>query len=297
LKVVVSGGSGLIGAALQPRLRAAGHDVVRLVRREPQAGDEIRWDPAGGELSAAALAGVDAAVHLSGAGVSSRRWTKAYRRKIRESRVESTTLLAQTLAGLSSPPKVLLSASAVGFYGDTGDRTLDEDGPRGDGFLAEVVGAWEASTGAASAAGIRVCLLRSGIVLSRQGGALRAQLPLFMLGLGGRLGSGRQYTSWITLDDEVAAIGFLLTAEQVSGPVNLVAPQPVTNRDFTAALAHAIHRPAVVVAPAFALRLALDGFADEGLLAGQRLTPRVLTEAGFTFRHPQLPAALAAVLA
>jgi uncharacterized protein len=296
LRVVISGGSGLIGTALQPWLRAAGHEVVRLVRREPQAADDVRWDPARHELNAADLAGVHAAVHLSGAGVSSRRWSKAYRRKIRDSRVESTTLLAQTLAGLSPPPKVLLSGSAVGFYGDTGDRILDESGQRGDGFLAEVVGAWEASTLAASAAGIRVCHLRTGIVLARQGGALRAQLPLFKVGLGGRLGNGRQYTSWITLEDEIAAIGFLLTAEQVSGPTNLVAPQPVTNREFTAALAHAVRRPAVAAVPAFALRLALDGFADEGLLSGQRLAPRVLTEAGFTFRYPQLAGALAAVL-
>jgi hypothetical protein len=218
---------------------------------------------------------------------------------IRESRVETTSLLAETLAKLSPLPKVLLSGSAVGFYGDTGDRTLDEDGPRGEGFLADVVGDWEAATHPAMAAGIRVCRLRTGIVLARQGGALRLQLPIFKAGLGGRLGSGRQYLSWITLDDEISAIVFLLTADTgntVDGPVNLVAPAPVTNADFTKTLARTLHRPAVAAVPPFALKLALDGFATEGLLIGQRLAPRVLTDAGFSFQHPELPEALAAVL-
>jgi uncharacterized protein len=295
LRVVVSGGSGLIGSALVPQLRAAGHDVMRLVRRHPAAPEEIRWDPARGELNPADLTGVEAAVHLSGAGVS-RRWTPARRRAIRESRVQSTTLLATTLAGLSPLPKVLLSGSAVGFYGDTGERTVGEDGPPGQGFLADVVGAWEKAADPASAAGIRVCRLRTGIVLARQGGALRLQLPIFKLGLGGRLGGGRQFTSWITLEDEIAAIVFLLTADSVSGPVNLVAPDPVTNSEFTKALAKALHRPGFAAVPAFALRLALDGFADEGLLVGQRVAPGVLTDAGFTFHHPRLPEALEAVL-
>jgi hypothetical protein len=295
LKIVVSGGSGLIGSALVPHLRAGGHEVVRLVRHEPAAPDEVQWDPARGLLNADDLAGVEAAVHLSGASVS-RRWTQASRRAIRASRVDSTTLLAETLASLSPLPKVLLSGSAVGYYGDTGDRTTDEEGPRGEGFLADVVGDWEAAAHPAMVAGIRVCRLRTGIVLARQGGALRLQLPIFKLGLGGRLGSGRQFTSWITLEDEISAIAFLLTAEDVSGPVNLVAPNPETNRDFTKALAAALHRPAVAAVPPIALRLALDGFAEEGLLIGQRLTPRVLTDAGFTFRHPDLPEALESVL-
>jgi uncharacterized protein (TIGR01777 family) len=295
VKIVVSGASGLIGSALVPQLRAAGHEVVRLVRRDAPAPDEIRWDPARGQLDPADLTGVDGAVHLSGASVS-RRWTQASRRAIRESRVESTTLLAETLATLSPLPKVLLSGSAVGFYGDTGDHATCEEGARGEGFLADVVGDWEAATHPAMAAGIRVCRLRTGIVLARQGGALRLQLPIFKLGLGGRLGSGRQFTSWITLEDEVAAIGFLLTADDVSGPVNLVAPNPVTNREFTKALAAALHRPAIMAVPPIALRLALDGFAEEGLLIGQRLAPGALTEAGFTFRHPDLPEALESVL-
>ncbi len=295
MKVLLSGGSGLIGAALVPRLRSAGHDVVRLVRREPAAADEVRWDPTRGQLDPAALEGIEAAIHLSGAGVS-RRWTAASRRAIRESRVESTSLLAETLAGLTPQPKALLCASAIGFYGDTGDRTLDEDGPRGDGFLADVVGDWEAATHPAMAAGIRVCRLRTGIVLARQGGALRLQLPIFKLGLGGRLGNGEQYLSWIALEDEIEAILFLLTADQVAGPVNLVAPNPVTNSEFTKVLAQAVHRPAIAAVPAFALKLVLDGFAEEGLLIGQRLAPRVLTDAGFTFQYPRLAAALDAAL-
>jgi hypothetical protein len=295
LKIVVSGGSGLIGSALVPHLRAAGHELRQLVRRDPTTPDEIRWDPARGQLDPADLAGVDAAVHLSGASVS-RRWTQASRRTIRESRVESTTLLAETLATLTPLPKVFLSGSAVGFYGDTGERTIDEDGPRGDGFLADVVGDWEAATHPAMTAGIRVCRLRTGIVLARRGGALRLQLPIFKAGLGGRLGNGRQYTSWITLEDEIAAITFLLGADGVSGAVNLVAPNPVTNADFTKALAAALHRPAFAAVPPIALKLALDGFAEEGLLIGQRLSPRVLTDAGFTFRHPDLPEALHSVL-
>lgn len=296
MKVLVAGGSGLIGSALVPALRESGHQVVRLVRHDPAGPDEVRWDPARGELDAADLKGVDAAVNLSGAGVSSRRWSESYKRKIRDSRLDSTRLLVDRLVALSPRPKVLLSGSAVGYYGDTAGHTYDESGPSGEGFLAGLVGEWEAATVPAADAGIRVCLLRTGIVLSRKGGALKPQLPIFKLGLGGRLGNGKQPMSWINIDDEVAAIVFLLTAENVTGPVNLVSPQPVTNREFTAALAHALHRPAVAAVPPFALRLALAGFADEGLLIGQRLTPRVLNDAGFSFRYPNLPEALTAAL-
>jgi uncharacterized protein (TIGR01777 family) len=295
VKIVVSGASGLIGSALVPRLRAGGHEVLRLVRREPQGLDEVRWDPVRGRLDPDDLAGVEAAVNLAGAGIS-RRWTQSYKRTLRDSRVRSTALLAETLAALTPAPQVLLSGSAVGFYGDTGDRATDETGPRGEGFLAELAEAWEQAASPAGDAGIRVCRIRTGIVLSRRGGALRLQLPVFKAGLGGRLGNGRQYISWITLDDEVAAIAFLLGATDVAGPVNLVSPDPVTNRAFTAALGKAVHRPAVAAVPPFALRLALDGFADEGLLIGQRTVPKALLDAGFTFRHPQLPEALTAVL-
>jgi uncharacterized protein (TIGR01777 family) len=296
MKIVLSGGSGLIGTALLPGLQKSGHEVIRLVRHEPSSPDEVRWDPLSGRLNPADLEGVDAAVHLSGAGVGSRRWTKAYRRTLLDSRIKSTTLLAQTLAELSPQPKVLLSGSAVGYYGDTGTELLDESGRAGKGFLADLVVDWEASTASAEDAGIRVVHLRSGIVLSRRGGALKLQLPLFKAGLGGRLGSGKQYFSWISIDDEVAAIAFLLTAEQVSGPVNLVAPNPVTNQEFTKTLGRVLHRFTFAAAPAFALRLALDGFADEGLLIGQRLAPKALTDAGFTFRQPELRGALQDIL-
>ncbi len=297
MKVVVSGASGLIGTALISALKAAGHDVVQLVRREPSSGDEVRWDPQQGQLDPTALRGVEAAINLSGAGVGSRRWTASYKRTLRESRISTTTLLARTLAELSPRPQVLLSASAVGYYGDTSDRLVDETGAQGRGFLADLVGDWEHAAAPATAAGIRVCYLRSGIVLSEEGGALKRQLPIFKLGLGGRLGSGKQYWSWITLDDEIAAVLFLLQEKSVSGPVNLVAPHPVTNREFTRNLASALHRPALAVVPPFALRLALDGFAEESLLTGQRLAPRALSEAGFRFAHPDLPGALEAVLA
>lgn len=296
MKIVVSGASGLIGSALVPLLRDGGHDVLTLVRGQPRDATEIRWDPAAGQLDAARLAGVEAAVHLAGAGVGERRWTPSYRRTILDSRVQGTDLLSRTLARQEPRPAVLLSASAVGWYGDTGDREVDESAPRGAGFLADVVGQWEAATRPAVEAGIRVCLLRTGLVLSTRGGALAKQLPLFKAGLGGRLGSGRQYQSWISLPDEVAAIRFLLGTDDVRGPVNLVGPAPVTNAEFTKTLATALRRPAFWVVPAPALRLVLGGFADESVLAGQRVRSRVLDEAGFSFAHQDLAHALHAVL-
>lgn len=296
MRVVVTGSTGLIGSGLVPRLRAEGHDVLRLVRREPSAADEVQWDPAGRRLDPAALAGVEAAVHLAGVGVGDRRWTPRYRATIRDSRVAGTTLLAQTLAGLDPLPRVLLSASAVGFYGDTQDRPVDETAPVGSGFLADVCRVWEGSTAAAQQAGIRVAHLRTGVVLSGSGGALGRQLPLFRLGLGGQLGDGRQYTSWVTLPDEVEAIRFLLTADAVRGPVNLTAPRPVTNAELTRALAGVLHRPAPWRVPAVALKVALDGLAQEALLVGQRVLPAVLEAAGFTFAHTEVEQGLAAVL-
>jgi len=296
VRVAVTGASGLIGSAVVDALRSRGDEVLTLVRREPSGRAEVRWDPAAGTIDAARLDGVEAAIHLAGAGVADKRWTAAYKRTVLESRVSGTTLLAQTLAGLQAKPRVLLSGSAVGYYGDTGDRVEDESGPRGGGFLVDVVERWEASTAAAEQAGIRVCHLRTGIVLTAKGGALKKQLPLFRAGLGGRLGSGKQWQSWISLDDEVGAILFLLGAEQVSGPVNLVAPAPVRQTDFTKALGRALHRPAVAAVPPFALRLALPGFADEGLLIGQRLQPKALQDAGYVFRQPTIDAGLAAAL-
>ncbi len=297
MDVVVSGASGLIGSALVPALRAGGHTVRTLVRRPVRDDSEIRWDPLRGTLDPAALAEVDAVVHLAGAGVGDHRWTDRYKRRILDSRVAGTTLVAAAVAAAHPRPRVLLSASAIGWYGDTGDRSVDESEPRGTGFLAEVTVAWEASTAAAENAGVRVCHLRSGVVLSPHGGALARQLPLFRLGLGGRLGSGRQWLSWITLADETAAIIFLLTADGLRGPVNLTSPAPVTNTAFTRALGAALRRRAILPVPAVALRIALGGFADGGVLVSQRVLPRRLTEAGFTFSHADIDTALGAVTA
>jgi len=295
MKVIVTGASGLLGSALVPVLRQAGHEVVTLVRRSPTSPHEARWDPAAGTLDVDALAGADAAVHLAGAGIGDKRWSAEYRQLIRESRVAGTTLLARTLADLQPRPRVLLSASGVGYYGDTGENAVDETGPPGTGFLPEVCAEWEAATTPAAEAGIRVCRMRSGIVLSRSGGALRRQLLPYRLGLGGPLGSGRQWMSWIEVTDEIAAMVFLLTAASLTGPVNLTAPAPVRQRDFAKSLGRALSRPAVLPAPRLGLRLLLGGITDD-LLGSQRVIPRRLLDAGFTFRSPDLPAALAAAL-
>lgn len=282
MKIAITGASGFIGSALVPVLLTEGHEVVKLVRRQPEAPDEVRWDPTSGTLDPADLAGVDAGIHLAGANVG-RRWTKAYKQKILDSRRQGTGVFAEALAALDPKPRVLISASAVGFYGDTGATVRDESGPKGEGFLADVVEQWEAAAQPARDAGIRVVHIRTGLVLSRTGGILPPQRLAWKFGLGARIGSGAQYQPWITLADELAAIRFLLTADDLAGPVNLVAPEPVTQEEFGRALAGAVRRPMPWVVPGFALRLALDGFADEGLLIGQRLRPRVLEEAGFTF--------------
>jgi uncharacterized protein len=297
VRVVVTGGSGLIGRALRPALVAAGHDVVALVRRAPGSG-EARWDPAAGVIDAQFPEEAGAVVHLAGAGIGDRRWSPERKAEILGSRVESTGLLARSIAGLERPPAVMVSASAVGWYGDRGDEVLTEASGPGDGFLASVCRAWEDAADPARAAGVRVVHLRSGVVLARTGGALAKQLRLFEMGLGGRLGGGRQWLSWIALDDEIAAILHVLTDAAVDGPVNLSAPAPVTNAAFTRALGRAVHRPAVVRVPRLALRVALGAeFADELLLAGQRVVPTGLLEAGFAFRHPEIDGALASVLA
>lgn len=288
MRVGITGASGLIGAALRPELEAHGHQVVAFVRRSAGA-SERQWD--GVHLAAADLDGLDAVVHLAGAGVGDKRWTASYKKVVRESRVLGTRAVAQATAAAGTP--VLVSASAIGFYGDTGDRVTDESGPRGEGFLAEVCEAWEAATEASTA---RVVHLRTGIVLSPEGGALGKQLPVFKAGIGAPLGNGDQWLSWITMRDEVAAIRHLLTAE-VSGPVNLIAPEPVTNAAFTKALGKALHRPTLPVGvPGFVLRSALGGFADEALLRGQRLVPAVLQQAGFTFSDRELSSALEGLL-
>ena len=301
MRVVVSGSSGLIGSALCRSLTADGHDVVRLVRRPAgsrASGDsEIQWDPTGRALPAGALEGSDAVVHLAGAGIGDHRWTDSYKAEIRDSRVCSTELLATAIAACTNGPRVMLSGSAVGYYGDTADRELDESAPAGTDFLAEVCVAWETATAAAEVAGTRVAYLRTGIVLAKEGGALRKMLPLFKLGVGGKFGSGHQWQSWISLPDEVAAIRHLLTAD-VRGPVNLTAPAPVTGREFARTLGKVLHRPALIPVPSFAPKLLLGGELVDGLLlSGQRALPRVLQNSGFAFQHETLEVALRAVLA
>lgn len=280
MNVTVSGSSGLIGTALVRALRADGHQVVRLVRGEPDGPDEARWDPYG-HVDPAAVESADAVVHLAGAPIG-RRWTPAFKRKARDSRVLGTRTLAEAIAAADRKPDVFVSGSAIGYYGDTGDRETDEDAPLGGGFLAGLVRDWEAAAAPAADAGVRVVHPRTGIVLSRNGGMLGQILPLFKLGLGGRLGDGRQWTSWISLHDEVAALRFLIDND-LDGPVNLTAPEPVTNAEFTRALGKALGRPAVLPVPRAALRLALGEFADEGPLISQRVVPHRLQKAGFRF--------------
>lgn len=298
MQIAITGATGLIGTSLGRTLRAAGHEVVPVVRRPVADGERaVRWDPAAGTIDAAALEGIDGVVHLAGAGIGDHRWTEEYRREILDSRVRGTELLAGTLAGLDRRPSVLVSGSAIGFYGDTGDTAVDESAPAGDGFLADVCVLWEGAAAPAAEAGIRVAMLRTGIVLDRSGGALRKMLPLFRVGAGGRMGNGRQWWSWITIDDEVSAIRWLLEHE-VSGPVNAVAPSPVTNKDFTAALGRAMHRPTLFPVPAFGPRMLLGReLADALLFTSQRVLPTVLSASGFTFAHPTVDDALAAVLA
>jgi uncharacterized protein (TIGR01777 family) len=294
--VAVTGASGLIGSALVRSLRADGHDVRRLVRRDPSAADEVRWDPVRRLLDPGDLAGADAVVHLAGAGIGDHRWTDDYRQQIRASRVDGTETIAAAIAALDDKPRVLLSGSAVGYYGDTGENEADESSPRGSGFLAEVVDAWEAAGAAAKQSGVRVVHARSGVVLSAAGGALGKVLPLFRVGLGGRLGSGRQWMSWIALPDHVAAMRWLLSHDDITGAVNLTAPEPVRNRDYTKAIARAVHRPALAAVPAPVLRTALGGFADEGVLVSQRVVPTRLERNGFAFTYADVDSALGAVV-
>jgi uncharacterized protein (TIGR01777 family) len=294
VKVLITGASGLIGSALGARLAAAGHDVVRLTRSAPRGPREFRWDPAAGEIDAAALDGVDAIVHLAGETVAGR-WTQAKKRRIRDSRVLGTRLLAETAAASDPRPRAFVSASAIGYYGDRGDDPVTEESPIGQGFLAEVVRDWEAAAEPAREAGIRVVNLRFGIVQSAAGGALRAQLPLFRLGLGGRVGSGRQYVSWVAIDDVARAIEHALSSDRLSGPVNVTAPEPVTNADYASTLGRVLRRPALLPAPAPAVRLVLGEFAGE-LLGGQRVVADRLLQSGFEFQHPELEGALRHVL-
>ena len=296
MRVIISGASGLIGTALSAALRADGHDVIGLVRR-PAGKGEIQWDPANGVLAADALDGAGAVVHLAGAGIGDHRWTADYKREILDSRVKSTTLLAETIAAGSDRPPVFLSGSAIGIYGASDGRPLDEQSPAGTGFLADVCQQWESATHAAAAAGTRVAFLRTGIVLTPKGGALKKMLPLFKLFAGGRFGNGKQWQSWISLPDEVAAIQHLLTAD-VEGPVNLTAPNPVTNAEFAKALGAALKRPSFLPVPSFGPKLLLGGeLADALLFTGQNVQPTVLQQSGYRFRHETLAAAFTALLA
>ena len=295
MRVVVSGASGLIGSALVPALRQAGHEVVRLVRRAPASPEEIEWDPATGTIEAAALAGVEAAVNLNGAPID-RRWTAEHRKEILASRVESTRLLSTTLAALEPRPSVLVCAGGVGIYGyDRGDQILTEESPPGTGFLAEVGAAWGAAADPARKAGIRVVNFRQGLVLAGDGGVLGRLLPFFKLGLGGRVGGGRQWWPWIAIDDLVAGYRFALEHD-LSGPVNLTSPNPVTNAQFTKALGKALHRPTVFPVPGVGAKLVYGEMAEEALLGGQRALPARLLDAGFTFALPNLEDALPHVL-
>jgi uncharacterized protein (TIGR01777 family) len=289
MRIVLAGASGFIGTALRDSLRADAHEVITLVRRPPADG-EVRWAPERGELDQAVLTGADAVVCLSGAGVGDHRWNESYKAVLRQSRLDSVWTVATAMAALDDGPRVLVSASAVGYYGDTGDREVDETGPRGRGFLAELCEQWEAATLPAEGAGIRVAHLRSGLILSGQGGLLKRLKPIVLLGAAGRLGSGRQFMPWISLADEIGAIRFLLERD-VRGPVNLTGPDPVRNADVIATVARVMHRPAIVPTPAFALRIALGEFAEE-ILTGQRAVPKKLRDAGFGHQHPDLESAL-----
>jgi uncharacterized protein (TIGR01777 family) len=296
MKVAITGASGLLGRALVPFLRNGGHEVVRLVRRAPKAGDEARWDPAAGAIDAAALEGVDAAVNLSGENIGEGRWTQARKALLRSSRLGPTRLLAETLARLGAKPKVLVSVSAIGYYGDRGDQWLSEAEPPAGDFLGRLSAEWEKAAEPAAGAGIRVVHPRLGVVLSPAGGALGKMLLPFRAGLGGVLGPGTQYMSWIAIDDVLGAVHHLLERGDLAGPVNTAAPEPVTNAAFTKTLGRVLRRPTVAPAPAFALRLAFGEMADATLLSSARVRPDKLLASGYRFRFPTLEGALRHVL-
>lgn len=298
MKIVIAGASGLVGSALIPSLRAAGHDVLRLVRGAgARAPDEIPWQPESGEIDSARLEGIDACINLAGENVGAGRWTAARREAILRSRVDATRTLVGAIGRLTRKPAVLLNASAVGFYGDRGDEVLTETSGIGHGFLPEVCLAWETHANGAARLGTRVAMLRFGVILARGGGALAKMLPLFRLGLGGRLGAGQQWMSWIAMEDVMGVIQHALVNSGCAGPINVVAPRAVTNAEFTRALAGALHRPAFLPVPAWALRAVVGrGMADEALLGSTRVAPQRLEETGYAFRHSTIHTALHAVL-
>jgi uncharacterized protein (TIGR01777 family) len=292
MKILVTGSTGLVGSVLVPSLRSKGHEVLRAVRSSPKGADEIQWDPERGTIDVAKLVNLDAAVHLAGESVADGRWSDEKKRRILDSRVKGTRLLSETLARLNPKPGVLVSASAIGYYGSRGSEVMTEESTTGEGFLASVSRQWESSTSAAAEAGIRVVSLRIGIVLSVKGGALGKMLPPFKLGLGGKVGDGKQFMSWIAVEDVVGIIEHALEDKSLSGPVNTVAPSPVTNAEFTKALGQAISRPTIFPLPAFAARLAFGEMADETLLSSTRVLPERLTKSGYKFQFSQLDVAL-----
>ena len=290
MRVLVTGASGLIGTALVQSLRRDGHEAIALVRRSPQGAGEVQWNPL--FVNAAPFEGADAVVHLAGESIAGGRWTAERKKKIVESRLVGTQNLAESIAKVTRRPAVLVSASAIGYYGDRGDEVLTESSSSGSGFLAQVARGWEAATEPAARAGVRVVAPRIGVVLAGQGGALPKMALSFRFGLGGRVGSGKQWMSWITLDDLVRLLVYAVTNELIRGPINAVSPQSVTNAEFARTLARVLHRPAIFPAPAFAMRLVLGEMADELLLASQRVEPKVAMESGFRFQYPQLETAL-----
>ncbi|MFJ9075936.1 TIGR01777 family oxidoreductase [Streptomyces sp. NPDC102278] len=296
MRIAVTGASGLIGKVLVRSLQADGHEVVRFVRRPAAEPDEATWDPRRGYVDPAGLTGCGAVVHLAGAGVGDHRWTAAYKKEIRDSRVLGTAAIARTMADMAEPPPVLVCGSAIGYYGDTGDRFVDEDSPAGQGFLPSVCVEWEAAAAPAREAGVRTVFARTGLVVAADGGAWGRLFPVFKAGVGGRLGNGRQYWSHISMHDEVAALRYLVTASGLSGPVNLTAPEPRTNREVTAAMGRVLHRPTVFAVPAPVMRVVLGEFAGD-VLGSQRVRPTRLLESGFVFRHPGVDEAIMAALA
>ncbi|MGW3990228.1 TIGR01777 family oxidoreductase [Streptomyces sp. NPDC004830] len=296
-RIAVAGASGLIGGALVRSLASDGHEVVRLVRREPRGTDEVRWDPEGGRVDAAGLAGCAAVVNLAGAGVGDRRWTDAYKQRIRDSRVNGTAALARAVASLDDAdrPRVFVNGSAIGYYGETGDRAVDESAPAGSGFLPEVCVEWEEAAAPAREAGVRTAFTRTGLVVSREGGAWGRLFPLFRAGLGGRMGDGRQYWSFVALHDEVAAIRHLLDTDGLSGPFNVTAPNPLTNREITAAMGRVLRRPTVFPVPAPVLRSVLGEMAGD-VLGSARVLPTRLLDSGFRFAFPDIEGAIRAAL-
>jgi len=295
MKILVSGSHGLVGRALTTSLANSGHEIVSLVRQSAND-SEIEWDPNQGRINGQQLEGFDVVVHLAGESIASGRWTEEKKRKIRESRVQGTELLSSALARLSQPPPTFISASAIGFYGNRGDELLTEKSTPGEGFLPEVCVAWEKATGQAEAKGIRTIHARFGIILDEKGGALERMLTPFRMGVGGKVGNGKQWMSWIALDDVINALRFLIDEPGSEGAVNFTAPNPVTNADFTEALGNVLSRPTLLSVPAFAARLAFGEMADELLLSSARVEPGRLKENGYEFKHPELSSALKAIL-